>query len=330
VNPGPKSVLKHSQSKRWRVSAIASNLAKRLECGRFSAALKRFIGSKRKISSRQNLSLTANKTRPFVMSLPVFALMAMFCFFGICVTRAQTAGGLSDAQIQGRKLAVDLCNSRPAEDLTNTGVLQIRHSDGGRIEIPIQCEIFVTSSNWQAVYRIRMTNATNRAASPGREYFSDVRIVHVDGQPNRYIVPNVNPPPDDTNRFFHLTGAQLLTPFATSDFWLCDLGLQFFHWPEQKVLPKTTNLKRGRSYTLLESTNPNPSPDGYSRVVSWIDRETGGILEAEAYDAQGKLLKVFEPKSFKKVNGQWELQQMEIRNVQTDSRTRIEFDLQKD
>jgi hypothetical protein len=41
------------------------------------------------------------------------------------------------------------------------------------------------------------------------------------------------------------------------------------------------------------------------------------------------LLKEFAPKSFKKVNGQWELQEMEIRNVQTGSRTRLEFDLKK-
>ena len=118
-----------------------------------------------------------------------------------------------------------------------------------------------------------------------------------------------------------------MIPFANSDFWIADLGLEFFHWPQQKVLPKTTNLKRGRDYTLLESTNPNPSTNGYSRVLSWIDKETGGILEAEAYDAQSKLLKDFAPKSFKKVNGQWELQEMEIRNVQTGSRTRLEFDL---
>ena len=118
-----------------------------------------------------------------------------------------------------------------------------------------------------------------------------------------------------------------MTPFGGSDFWIADLGLEFFHWPLQKVLPKTTNLKRGRDYTLLESTNPNPATNGYSRVLSWIDKETGGILEAEAYDFNGKLLKDFAPKSFKKVNGQWELQEMEIRNVQTGSRTRLEFDL---
>ncbi len=86
-------------------------------------------------------------------------------------------------------------------------------------------------------------------------------------------------------------------------------------------------MRRGRSCKVLESTNPSPSTNGYSRVVSWIDNESGGIVHAEAYDAKGGLLKEFDPKSFKKVNGQWELQDMEIRNVRTGSRTRLEFDL---
>ena len=88
-------------------------------------------------------------------------------------------------------------------------------------------------------------------------------------------------------------------------------------------------MKRSRGCSVLESTNPNPTTNGYSRVVSWIDEESGGIVQAEAYDFNGKLLKEFAPKSFKKVNGQWELQEMEIRNVQTGSRTRLEFDLKK-
>ena len=120
-----------------------------------------------------------------------------------------------------------------------------------------------------------------------------------------------------------------MIPFADSDFWIADLGLEFFHWPAQIVLPKSTNLVRGREYTLLESTNPNLSTNSYSHVLTWIDKETGGILQAEAYDFNGRLLKEFAPKSFKKVKGQWELQEMEIRNVQTGSRTRLEFDLEK-
>ena len=113
--------------------------------------------------------------------------------------------------------------------------------------------------------------------------------------------------------------------FSNSDFWLCDLGLEFFHWPQQKVLKK--EIHRSCGCTVLESTNPSPTANGYSRVLSWIDKESGGILEAEAYDIHDKLLKDFAPKSFKKVNGQWELQEMEIRNVQTGSRTQLEFDL---
>ena len=123
-----------------------------------------------------------------------------------------------------------------------------------------------------------------------------------------------------------------LLSFA-GDFGVADLGLEFFHWPEQKVLKH--EMRRGRACKVLESTNPNLTssnavpPLNYSRVVSWIDNESGGIVQAEAYDLNNKLLKQFAPKSFKRVNGQWELQEMEIRNVQTGSRTRLEFDLDK-
>ena len=154
-------------------------------------------------------------------------------------------------------------------------------------------------------------------------------IIHQVGGANRYVFVENNPDVRAWNStsFLHLNGNETAVPFADSDFWLGDLGLEFFHWPSQKILPKTTTLKRGREYTLLESINLTPPTNGYSRVLSWIDRESGGILAAEAFDAKGKLLKEFEPKSFKKVNGQWELQEMEIRNVQTGSRTRLEFDL---
>ena len=113
--------------------------------------------------------------------------------------------------------------------------------------------------------------------------------------------------------------------FAESDFSVVDLSLQFFHWPGQRVLKK--EVKRSRGCTVLESANPAPPPGGYSRVVCWIDSETLGIVQAYAYDARGKLLKEFYPKDFKKVQGQWQVQSMDINNVQTGSRTRLELDL---
>ncbi len=237
-------------------------------------------------------------------------LVVINLLVAVCA-RAATTNTLTDAEIQGRQLAQQLLAERPTEDFTNTGVLKIRDAKGKRSEIPIRFQIVaveLNSLNWLSIYE---TTTTNREVK--------VTVIH---------------PPDaglNGYRLFgdgfqkNLSGNGTMTPFAGSDFWIADLGLEFFHWPEQKILKK--EVKRSRGCTVLESTNPNPATNGYSRVVSWIDEENGGIVQAEAYDFNNKLLKEFAPKSFKKMNGQWELQEMEIRNVQTGSRTRLEFDL---
>jgi hypothetical protein len=124
-----------------------------------------------------------------------------------------------------------------------------------------------------------------------------------------------------------LRGDQAMIPFADSDFWVADLGLEFLHWPEQRLLKK--EMRRGQFCNVLESLNPQLGAVGYRRVVSWLDIDTGGIVHSEAYDAKNKLLKEFDPKEFKKVSGRWELRGMEIRNLKERSRTRLEFDLEK-
>jgi hypothetical protein len=243
---------------------------------------------------------------------------------------AQSTNTLSDAEIQGYQLAQQLCEARPAGNLTNTGVLQIRDGKGRTTRISIRFETAVTATNWSSLYELSPSGAGTNLPVPIK-----LAVVHDDASSNRYRLTFSFGGDPERRYTKDRSDVVVQFPFA-GDFGVADLGLEFFHWPAQKILPNPTELKRGREYKLLESTNPdlsstNPiSPIYYSRVRSWIDQETGGILEAEAYDAQGKLLKVFEPKSFKKVNGQWELQEMEIRNVQTGSRTRVEFDVKKD
>jgi len=257
---------------------------------------------------------------------------------------AETTNDSVGAIIQGRMLALHLLEQRPTESFIQTGVLKIRDAEGHSSEIPVRCEVLVTPTNWQSIYKAIYTNnpetltVTHSSFQTGQpegdfnsnNYFPAVGSSNIQlGPPNSYAYTGHLVQQGSATNEWKTQIKNHLTPFAGSDFWQCDLGLEFFHWPAQKILPKTTNLKRGREYTLLESTNPNPSTNGYSRVLSWIDKESGGILEAEAYDLNGKLLKDFAPKSFKKVNGQWELQEMEIRNVQTGSRTRLEFNLKK-
>ena len=242
------------------------------------------------------------------------ALPLVISLFAAICAAAQTTNGLSDAEIQGRKLAQQLCDSRPAENFTNKGVLQIRVGSGKRLESSLRVETVTNSNNWEARYS---------ATFADKDLFQyALTVTHSSEQPNIYHLTEENV----AGHFEKvLLGNKTMTSFAGSDFWICDLGLEFFHWPGQKILKKEN--RRGRGCMVLESTNPEPSTNSYSRVVSWIDEESGGIVQAEAYDFKNKLLKEFVPKSFKKVNGQWELKDMEIDNVQTRSRTWLVFDL---
>jgi hypothetical protein len=228
---------------------------------------------------------------------------------------------LSDAEIEARDIVQHLLIQRPAENFTNTGTLKIRDAKRQRTEIQVELQTFVTETNWQALYFTRGTN---------KDHAASLTVIHTGNQPNQYRLANYSPPAGDTNEYVTLRGAQAMIPFADSDFWLADLGLEFLHWPAQRLLKK--ELKKGQSCYVIESKN-HDSNGGYVRVVSWMDidsvRDAGqaAIILAEAYDAKGKLLKEFEPKAFKKVHGQWQLKEMEIRNVQTGSRTRIAFNL---
>jgi Outer membrane lipoprotein-sorting protein len=260
----------------------------------------------------------------------VFAALFLLAFSAT----AQTTNGLSDAAIQGQQLVREILSQRPAENSVFKGILQIRDKSGSRTEIPIVSKIMVTISvadtniilpDWYTYYQATLTNQT--------EY---LRVAHTINQTNAYsystnandAVPVLGDVPI-IGRIFRdkhqISGPALMSSFAGSDFWIADLGLEFFHWPDQKIIKHES--RRTRACAILESTNPNPSAGGYSRVDTWIDNESLGPVHAEAFDANGKLLKVFDPKKLKKVNGQWELEDMEIRNVQTGSRTWIKFDL---
>jgi hypothetical protein len=248
--------------------------------------------------------------------MKILSAVATIIFFAVGAT-AQTTNDLSDAEIQGRQLARQLCEQKPDTNYTQTGVLIVRGSN--KVDLPIEFEARLNTDDWFVDYET--TSGSNRL---------ELMVFHEPDKTNRYFLFKGLPAKDKNFDILAptLSNSKIILPFAGSDFWICDLGLEFFHWPEQKLLRK--EVKRSRGCSVLESTNPNPFTNGYSRVVSWIDNETLGIVHAEAYDSKNKLLKEFDPKSFKKVSGQWELQEMEIRNDQTGSRSRLELDVKKE
>jgi hypothetical protein len=221
---------------------------------------------------------------------------------------------VAQAENEGRALVAELLSQDSAQPSTNTGVLTVRLPDGTARETAVRFEGFAVPSGWRTSYE------SKRPAEK-------LLISRAPQEPNQYFL-TLPPRPGSTNASPQpLSANQTMIPFANSDFWVADLGLEFFHWPRQLVLKK--EMRRGRACRVLRSINPAPTPGAYSKVDSWIDTETGGIIHAEAFDAQGQLLKVFDPKEFKKVQGQWQLEGMEIRNRQTGSRTRIEFNLNR-
>jgi hypothetical protein len=215
---------------------------------------------------------------------------------------------------EGRALAEQLRTQKPEEDAEFNGLLKNRDNRGKRASVPIRCRIIAGTSTWQAVYETVPPN-------PGDA--EKLVVSHYENRPTEYLLQRGA---GDTGQPAALPRAGANVAFANSDFWLADLGLDFIFWPEQRWVK--SEMRRGRSCRVLESVNPRPKPGEYGRVLSWIDVETGGLLRAEAYDQQNKLLKEFNVGSFKKIAGQWQLHDMEIRNEQTDSRTQIVFDLE--
>jgi hypothetical protein len=281
-----------------------------------------------------------SKVQPFFTPLRLCASFCLLLF--ACCARAQTnssssavpflgdipqfhltANKLSDAEIQGRQLAKQLIDAKPETNFTQSGILTIRDKAGKATNflISLKTEIMRDQQGtieWRTVYDARPS---------GKEIYTVMLgVLHVGDYFNTYsLAENDQGLIANVIELKTLNEKEVTIPFAHSDFWVCDLGLEFFHWPEQKILKK--EVKRSRGCSVLESTNPDPSTNGYSRVVSWIDNDGGGIVQAFAYDAQGKKLKEFYPNSVEKVNGQYQVKEMEIDNVQTGSRTRLTFDL---
>jgi hypothetical protein len=235
-----------------------------------------------------------------------------FCLFAVAMSAAELPPGVDPVKL-GQSLAQELRSARPADASEFTGVLKIT-KPGFTNAVPIACKIDVRADGWNVTYETK---------GGGDEPPQRFVIKQAPGKPNVYLYAENN------GQLRELARHELTLPLAGSDFWLVDLGLDFLHWPQQRITD--FEMRRGRSCRILESRDPQPVPGGYARVLSWVDVETDGILMAEAYGRgdEKKAQKEFKVGSFKKVKGEYQLQDMEIRNPKADTRTKLEFNLQK-
>jgi hypothetical protein len=250
-------------------------------------------------------------------------LLAVGLGIGLRAGRAAAPAAIaplpSDPVEAGKKLSAELRALAPTEDSITRGKLKIRDRDGHTTEVPVVCKVLAGEPSWRAVYE---TLGTNGSVA---ERFT---VTHTLGAANQYLVERALGTNDRPASATGLRLDQATLALGASDFWLIDLGLDFLHWPEQRVLK--TQMRKGRSCRVLES-RPGPAPAvPYGRVLSWVDIETGGLILAEAYDTENKLIKEFSVRSFEKVNGRWQLEEMEIRDLKKRSRSWLQFDFTRE
>ena len=204
----------------------------------------------------------------------------------------------------GAQMALYMQALRPTGAINGMGQLRIRPEKGKRKSVPVRFRAFALGTALVNEYAI----------SDGV-----LNIKQQIGQDTQYEWTEGN------KKAEKIKGGKVTRSFAGSDFWLIDLGLEMLRWPHQRVTER--KLRRGELCSVLVSKPAKGIMGGYSKVVSWVDEDSMGIVRAELFDDMGKLLKIFEPKSFKKIDGQWHLKEMEMRNVQANTRTSIVFDL---
>jgi len=211
---------------------------------------------------------------------------------------------------RGDALVMHLRAQAPAEALTNTGILRIRDANGRRRQWPVTIATWPEDGGWKVRYEARTeTNGPVEALT----------VTFATNRPPTYgTLPSIGAAPTSVR------------PFAGTDFWWCDLGLEFLHWPDQRVVKQ--EMSNGRLCWALDSYNPGTN--GYASVRSWVDAEFNALLRAEAYDAQRRKVKEFSTGSFREVKGAdgrdvWMLKDIRMRDDLKDSRTELLYDLPK-
>lgn len=225
----------------------------------------------------------------------------------LCLASTAHAESLEAQRERGAALVADLRAQAPAGGMTNTGVLRVRDANGRRQQTPVTIATWPEGDGWKVRYEA--LPATHRPAEVLTVTFAKHR------------------PPSFESSASPGGDASSLRAFANTDFWWCDLGLEFLHWPDQRVVKQ--EMSNGRLCWALDSYNPGTN--GYASVRSWVDAEFHALLRAEAYDTRRRKVKEFSTGSFREVKGKdgrdvWMLKDIRMRDELKDSRTELLYD----
>src|SRR5579871_1424026 len=147
----------------------------------------------------------------------------LLCLAFLPMLHAQEELPPAEGPEAGRELAAHLLSMQPAEIAKWRGTLKIS-ANHKTISVPMLCETFPGSPDWSVMYLAGSTSVS------GSEKLT---IIFSTNAPSRYVYARAPKPDAPLDPPKTLTGAQADIPLANSDFWLSDLGFEFYHWPDQ-------------------------------------------------------------------------------------------------
>ena len=105
--------------------------------------------------------------------------------------------------------------------------------------------------------------------------------------------------------------------FAFEDFTALELNKYEYVWRGEEIVD-------GTPMDIVERV-PRYENSGYTRQLSWIDRDVYQVRKVEFYDRRGDLLKTLELEDYREYDGVWRSHRMEMINHQTGKSTDLVY-----
>ena len=213
-------------------------------------------------------------SKPEMKAKRALTALAAVCLAGLCVADESSFVKVADGFDLARKMRSAVPTASETLDATLT-----HGSRGNRVTRNVRMETRLDPDGWTICHTVLADNGKARETGCVRRREGERPLYKRNED-------------EDWKRSHELKG---IAPLGKSAFLLTDFGMEFLFWPRQRLVDSKIKMKRGRPVFTLESATPRPDVDGYARVVSRVDREYLGVIQASVYDARGRLIKEFEP-----------------------------------
>jgi len=208
------------------------------------------------------------------------------------------------------ELLADVQARFPAEPVRILGDLKVRGRKGVVIR-SLNVDIYLDLGNRPALarYAIRDTFGND---------MEELTVIRAEGKAPRLDYQQGNP----------LTPSELpgmFEPIRGTDLSWTDLTLAFLRWRGGETVGRDTF--KGQPCLLVDLPAPTGAGEDlssrYARVRVWVHERLRMIVQAEAYDEKGDLVRRLGIKSLRKIDDRWMIKDMEVESFPPAHKTRF-------